>query len=305
MISISNSEVQLWKKDRRRWYIQYYLRKVPSGDNVTGVVPRGPPIHAALEGYYEYGLDPANTARQIYAQVSAEFPEYGEDIQKEANMVDAMLSGYTEWLEETGADEAIEFTGAEREIRVPFPAIDGVELRGRLDLQVYHHFFRTHLFIDHKSCGQFRTVDQLADDEQAKWYTILQRLEDRDHRVDGGCFNQLRKVLRTAKATPPFYKRDVIRFNSDQLNSMYLRIYKVITEILDTRAKLDAGGDHRMLCYPSPGNTGYYDSASWLALSIMMDDGSDWQGYLEEHFREQDPYARYSEESVLKKIGII
>jgi PD-(D/E)XK nuclease superfamily len=305
MISISNSEVQLWKKDRRRWFIQYYLRRVPSGFNVTGTFPLGTRMHAALEGYYAYGLDPVITARQIYAHVLEEAPFAGEDIQKESDMVDAMLSGYMEWIEETGEDQAIEFIAAEREIRVPFPAIEGVELRGRLDVQIYHDFFHTHLFMDHKSAAQFRNVDQLSDDEQAKWYTILQRLEDHGHRVDGGCFNQLRKVKRTGTAKPPFYKRDVVRFNSDQLNSMYLRIFSVITDILDTRAKLDAGGDHRMLCYPSPGNTGYTDSASWLALSIMMDDGSDWEGYLEDHFRMQDPYARYSEESVLKTIGIV
>lgn len=305
MISISNSEVQLWKKDRRRWFIQYYLRKVPAGHVVTGTFPLGTRMHAALEGYYEYGLDPVNTARMIYAKVLEDAPYAGEDIQKEADLVDAMLSGYMDWIEETGQDQAIEFAGAEREIRVPFPAIEGVELRGRLDLQIYHQFEQTYLFLDHKSCAQFRTIDQLADDEQAKWYTILQRLEHPDYRVDGGVFNQLRKVKRTAKATPPFYQRDVVRFNSDQLNSMYLRIFSVISDILTVREKLDNGGDHRMLCYPSPGNTGYSDSASWLALSIMMDDGSDWRGYLDDYFREQDPYARYSEESVLKQIGIV
>jgi len=45
---ISNSEVQVFKRCRRRWYFNYYLWLRPNFEKATGPAPIGNRIHACL-----------------------------------------------------------------------------------------------------------------------------------------------------------------------------------------------------------------------------------------------------------------
>jgi hypothetical protein len=307
MITISNSEIQTFKDCRRRWYVLYYLGKQPGVQPITGATNLGTKVHAALEGYYNpvIKLSPReamHALNMMYALDMGVRPEATEALEKERELGAAMISGYFEWLEETGADQYLKVLSVEREIVVPIT--EDVSLRGRLDMIVSDTHAGSKLFLDHKTCIQWLTTDYLDRDEQSKFYMMLQRLskEDKDLWCDGGIFNMLRKVKRGPKAVPPFYKRETIRHNADTLNSMYKRTYQTVTEIVDMRADLDKGIDPQQMVYPHPTRDCVWKCPLAAGLCGMMDDGSDWKGYLESEWVDVDPYARYTESSYIDRL---
>jgi hypothetical protein len=307
MLSVSNSEIQLWKTCRRKWYITHYLQRGLERRSPVGPLVLGTRVHAALEGYYGYGRDPLTTLRDIYRLDAPDVqPEYAEELSREQDLAEAMISGYTDWLEETGADEGLTVVSAEREVSVPFPALPDISIRGKLDAVVHRLSDNSQLFIDHKTCQTFLPADYWQRDEQAKFYQMLKKLEGRDDGVwvSGGVFNMLRKVKRTANAKPPFYKREATMFNNDELNSLYLRTYAVLSEIRDARTKLDDGADPRQVVYPHPTKDCNWACPFAGNLCEAMDDGSAWQEMAEREFTHVDPYARYSEDSYLDRLGI-
>lgn len=307
MITISNSEVQLYKTCKRSWFIQYYLCRSPREHSVTGATNLGTKVHAALEGYYNPSmrLSPAEALtafRHMYELDEQSNPEASEELWKEHELGALMLSGYFHWLKETGADQNLEVVAVEREIIVPMTP--EVSLRGRLDMIVRDRHAGSLMFLDHKTCLPFLTVDYLDRDEQSKFYMMLQRLDPKakDLWCDGGIFNMLKKSKQTAKATPPFYKRETVRHNADTLNSMYKRTYQVVNEIVDMRKELDEGVDFQQVAYPSPGKDCVWRCPAASGLCAIMDDGSDWQGYLDNEWVKIDPYARYTDFSYLDRL---
>jgi RecB family exonuclease len=312
MLVISNSEIQKFKQCRRSWYVNYYLERSPKTGNVkpVGATWLGTRMHAALESYYSPALDDIDAdgaiqvLREIYTMDTDEYPDYADELLEEWSLADIMLRGYFDWLEETGADSQLEVVGTEREYIAPFT--EDVAIRGRLDMVVLDRATGARLFLDHKNVIQFLDEAYLDRDEQAKFYMMLQRLTPSpapsDTLVDGGIFNQLRKVKRSARAKPPFYLRTTVRHNSATLNSMYLRTYQAVTEIADLRGQLDDGASHEQFAYPHPTKDCAWMCPLASGLCSMMDDGSDWQDFLENEWVHVDPYARYTESSYLDKL---
>lgn len=300
---ISNSEIQNWKNCHRRWYLDHYLQIQPKRDNVElGARALGTKVHIALQGLYDHHQDPVVIIRALYQEDIDKWPNAVDALRKELDLAVAMLEGYVMWLEETGADEGLDLVAAETVITVPFPPVPGVELRGKLDQRLHRQIDGARLFLDHKTVGAIVTGAELAINEQMKFYTLLEYLDARAKTgeapaepTDGGIYNMLRKVKRTAAAKPPFYERVEVRYNTEVLRSMWLRTLKVIEEIVAGRAALDAGCDHRYLMYPRPDPT-----CTWkcphINLCPMMDDGSNWQGMVAEHYEHVDPHERYNQD---------
>lgn len=305
MITLSNSEIQTFKDCRRRWYVLYYLQRQPPPQKVTGATNLGTKIHAVLEAYYNLGLtsgEAKSVLENIYRLDVADFPDKAEELWAEYDLAEAMIVGYFDWLQETGADAGLKIVAVEHEIIVPISA--EVSLRGRLDSIVSDIHAGSKMFMDHKTCIQWLDKDYLDRDEQSKFYMMLQRLSGEDKALwcDGGIFNMLRKVKRGPKAKPPFYKREVIRHNTESLNSMYKRTYQAVNEIVDLRADLDQGADFQQVAYPHPGKDCVWKCPLASGLCSMMDDGSDWQGYVQDAWTLTDPYSRYTEASYLDRL---
>lgn len=309
MIVISNSEIQCYKECRRKWYVTYYLQRAPRAEVLkpVGATWLGTRMHAALEAYYSPELklsryDAARVLGDIYKMDMEQWPDAEEDLRAEWDLSHTMLTGYFDWIAETGCDQDLNVISTEREILVPFT--DDVMIRGRLDSVVWSRHSKCKLFLDHKNVIQFLDEDYLDRDEQAKFYMMLQRLdpEQKELRVDGGIFNQLRKVKRTAKSKPPYYKRITVRHNSDTLNSMYRRTFQTVNEIIDLRNTLDSGILQEQVAYPHPTRDCVWKCPLASGLCVMMDDGSDWSSYLTEQYAQVDPYARYTESGYLDRL---
>jgi hypothetical protein len=116
--------------------------------------------------------------------------------------------------------------------------------------------------------------------------------EGEENRSEGGIFTMLKKVKRTAKATPPFYDQIEVRHNIFTMRSFWNRIHGVITDLMRTRKALDDGEAASLVAYPSPSRDCKW-KCQFFSICTMFDDGSSAEQALTEMFEEKDPYAYY------------
>ena len=314
MTLISQSEIYSWTRCRRNWYVAYYLGFVPTDEAPTGNRQLGTRVHTALEAYYGYQLDPLAVLGLLYRIEAAKNPDYAADLSKEADMADAMVSGYLEWLAEEGADADFETVATETDIRVDLPGVPGVQLRARMD-QVSRRISDGALFFrDYKTGTDFELAAMMRLNPQMKFYTLVQHLASPPDgpKIAGGTIDTLRRVKRTGSAKPPFYRRDPFTYTPEEVDATLLRVQAVAREIMQARALLDdsyrrSGGDlavidqvQRSHLYPTeiPNDCKWW--CNFREICPMMNDGSDWSGSLVRsgRFRQADPYEYYRDDAL-------
>jgi RecB family exonuclease len=298
---VSNSEISTYLRCRRKWYLTYVLWLQPRKEDepATGVRQLGMRIHQALEADVKFGTadGPLSWLDQIYGAEKLARLDAVEDLNREHDMAKTMLSGYLEWAAENGIDEGIEVVGAETDVVTELPGMPGVSIRGRLDRVIRRISDGVILFRDWKTVGSLTQADALIRSPQMRFYAMLQRLSasDQDPRIDGGQVVYMLRSKRTARATPPFYHLEEIRYNKHDLNAAYIRAYHTIAEMTWARQKHAHGVDYREIAIPTP-----LDSCSWecpfLHMCPMMDDGSNWQAMALQVYEQGSPYAYYDRE---------
>lgn len=302
-LAISNSELETAQRCWRKWYFTYYLHLGLREEDPTGNRAIGSRVHFALARYYEKGEDPVLLTRALVDADMAANPKYAEDIAKDGDLCIIMLEGYVEWLEETGADEDLEFLESEREVRQVFGAVGGVkvEVVGRLDQRVRQRSTGLRSFMDHKTGDFTRIVNTARIAQQFLHYDLLEYLEyiregrDVSERTDGGIYNVLKKVKRTPRANPPFYMRHEVRHNLDELRSYWTRVAAITGEIVGKRMALDQGADPRSVVYPTPTSDCYW-SCDFFPICPLVDDGSDLQAVIQLAYEEKPPRYVASED---------
>lgn len=292
---MSMSEMTTWRDCRRKWYLEYY-RKFKAPEKDTGPLALGSNVHTALATYYAPGGN-KGLALGVLSAIYEEAREKqngltNQDLEKEAKLARIMVEGYFEWLEETGADSDLEILEAEAEIEHQTAVLGTpVRLVGKRDAIAVRRDTGISTLIDHKTC-QSLTDPALDLNEQSRMYLLLQRLNGST--VLQNCtWNLLRKVLRTGTAKPPFYAREDIYVSEDELRRFWIRVHGIIRDILNVRSALDSGESHLSVCYPRPSR-----DCSWKcqfrSICPMMDsEGDSAEKFLQDQFKEGDPYARY------------
>jgi hypothetical protein len=311
-LKVSNSELRAFKRCRRKWWLSYYRRLRLRREGV-GPLSLGNMVHKPLEAYYSQpARDPeafdwrAPLAEYVEARLAdPNLPDHlHEGMLQDYELAKIMLGGYFEWLVEEGADsELAEFT-AEQEVEAYLGEVDGtaVWLIGKLDVQARRASDGALTFVDHKSCQTLSDLPKTGPlDEQLKTYGLLQRLKaqadgtvGREEFANGGVWNMLRKVKRTARANPPFYGRAGVTHNDEVYRNFYKRVWGEVRDILAVRRSLDAGGDHQDLAYPNPTRDCTWDCPFFMVCA-QFDDGSDVEFVLSTEYVEHDPYERYTE----------
>jgi hypothetical protein len=306
---ISNSEVAVFKRCRRRWWLSQFRGLTPLRQAATGPAALGTRIHTHLALYY----DPAqeltvedvlglweNDTIELYASYPGD-----TDLPGESELGRIMLEGYFEWLAAEGADSDLEIVSAERSVSLPVLDWNGprpVTLVGKTDMQVRRRSNNARLFVDHKSVGNLADLPKIADiAEQFLHYGVLELMEhlqtvgtlEGASFADGGMYNMLRKVKRTARANPPFYGRHEVRHNRDVLRSYWVRLLGEIAEIQRAEDRLLAGEDHRAVAYPTPTKDCSWD-CQFRAVCPMLDDPTAHaELFLAEAYTIGDPLTRY------------
>lgn len=302
---------------KREWYLTHYRKLSPKRTNPASALRTGGRVHDALEAIYtpgEYSPDAAMEA--LNAAIQRDMRTYKEECEKQgfppseedlkamekANELERiMVEGYLEWLEETGADVGLQVIAPEQKISVDGEKLGYkpglLDLMGKLDVRVLREQDNRVLFIDHKTVQSFSGPQLgLPADMQMKTYHLLElwsRLGE-DPEPGGAIYNMLRKVKRTAKAVPPFYKRDEVWHNPTELRMHAERLRGIIDDILWTQELLDEGQPHQYVAYAHPTSDCHW-RCKFYTVCGTFEDGSRAEEMLQEHYQEYNPLERYDE----------
>lgn len=299
---LTQSEMATWLDDRRKWYLKYY-RGLKLRYDHPFIPSTGTLYHAGLEAYYREQASPLDVveARAKALIEDGNMPDQQvENLLNAAELAAIMLTGYFEWLEETGADAALKIVDAERRAEVRLGNTDYL-LRGKIDARVIDLRTEARVQLEHKTVGnltdlpktaqrnfQFLTYDLLA-------YLLAEAEGDPTIRTDGVLLNMARRVKRTSRAKPPFYGRHEVRHNTHELRSHYLHVVAIGDELAAARARLDAGESHHRVCPPRVSRDSTWGNPYYQVYGIM-DDGGDWEGMLADLYEKHDPLEHYEEE---------
>lgn len=310
---LSNSEIQTFKRCRRKWYLTYYRNLQPRGKTRVGPMAIGSRLHTALQYHYESRI-PGSTniidARDaLEALIERERietfsdPEFNNDIEAqfnaEADLQRIMIDGYLDWLAETGDDSNYEIISAEayREAAIDTSDLDvdkPVLIIARLDLRVKRLSDGVSLHLDHKTTASFPAlIKQLPTNEQMLFYILIEFLQDDPQFASGALYNMIKRNKRSVRAKPPFFERISVYHNRIELNAFLRRTQGVIENILITSQRLDHGMDHRRVVYPTPTRDCAWDCPFAIPCK-MMDDGSYAEEMLQHAFDIGDPYKYYT-----------
>lgn len=297
VVRLSNSELQVFKDCRRKWWLTYYRRLQPKYKDMTGALAFGSRIHAALDDHYAKGIpllkahaDLVETDRNT---LLADFQDTYQ-LEQEAEMGRIMLEGYEQWVTENGIDAELEVISTEEQIVAPL--FNGeVELQGKLDMRVRRKGDGVRMFRDFKTVGgslsDFASLAPM--NEQVLTYMLLESTKkDESERSEGGIFTLLKKVKRTANARPPFYDQIEIRHNIFTMRSFWNRIHGTIADLMNVRKSLDTGADPSYVAYPRPTRDCKW-KCQFFAICPMFDDGSAAEQAISDAYEVADPYAYY------------
>ena len=306
---VSGSEFKTFRRCRRKWMIEYVL-KVTLPKPEAGALGIGILTHAGLETITDGGtLDEAklkirSMLEETLLTVADAHPDvYNRAVESwtaAADDAQNYITGYVEWLEDSGADQRYETYGAEEELTMDLLEITSPDghttkwvLRGKLDRRAYDRFTEQHLFMDYKTCARFEDITEAASrNEQFPTYELLLRHNYPDERCGSGVWRMLRKVKRAKDGDGEFYRDHQSTFNDKMLDAMHLR-YKIMAgemHVIETFVKQG----HLEIAYPNPTWSCAWD-CPYRHECPMFDDGSRVEDAIEDMYVEFDPYARYGE----------
>lgn len=305
---ISNSEVQTFKRCRRKWWLSYICGYRKRETNFHNVCATGTRIHLALAAWYRPDeinrIDPRDALEAIikshrnevssqYGDDSSEMTQFCKNIELER----IMIAGYLEWLSETGIDANYTVIGSECYLEATLPELNNICIIARLDARVLRAHDNVRLFIDHKTVSSIsQVIRTVAFSEQMLWYMLLEELQshyDSTQRVSGALYNMLRRCKRTSRALPPFYDRIEVHHNLIEIKSFKQRLIGTITDMNRCRDALNNDISHHTTTYPAPTRDCTWD-CSFFNICNMANDGSRFGDALEEYYLIGDPYEYYT-----------
>lgn len=304
---LSNSEIQVFKDCRRKWWLNYYRRLMPKQRDYTGALALGSRIHEALDQYYssngEIGLLEAHAAlvKKDMETLVAEYRDTS-DLESEAELGRIMLEGYLQWMDDEGIDAELEMISTEEIIEMPM--FDGeVILQGKLDMRVRRKIDGVRMFRDFKTVGgSFADfANQAQMNEQILTYMMLEHAQNKspEERSEGGIFTMLKKVKRTANAKPPFYEQIEVRHNVFTMRAFWQRIHGTVADLMTVKKALDAGQDPNFVAYPRPTKDCKW-KCQFYTICPMIDDGSSAEAAIEDMYEVSDPYGYYKSQDEKK-----
>lgn len=305
-----------YRRCKRKWWLTYFRGlKQRAGYAYMAPIPIGNLVHDALAAYYDptTRTDPVAYSAGLLANEIELNPGYEPEIRKQWDLVDAMLSGYVEWLEETGADSDLVFLGSERFVEVEVTELSsgvagGFTILSKLDAPVEQISDGAKLALEHKTVGSInqplellKIDSQLLTEHLVRFLDAISKGATQHEAYDlchGVLYNMLRKVKRTARAAPPFYHREVVPHNIHELRSHWRHVVSIARSIEDTKARLALEDSHQDVVPPSPDPTCKWQ-CPFFKVCHMFDDGSRVEDAIDAMFEVADPLERYDDSEPL------
>lgn len=293
-MKVSNSEIETWRTCRRRWMYKYYLWRARPADAPVGPLTLGSIVHLGLEEYYRDGTDPCKVATDYYIAEAEKWPESKIGLANDSSLAQAMLSGYLDWIEETGVDANLELTGVEQVVEMELRP--DIVLRGKLD-QVVKRADGAHMFLDFKTAPQTAPPPHLQILSQFRVYALL-RAGTLNEWTDGAYYQILKKVKRTVAAKPPFFTRYEVRWSANEMRAAWNHVLSTVDEIAAARNALDNAGPVDQITHHYVAPPHATRDCGWrcefLPICKLTDDTPRWRQALDERFITLDPDERYS-----------
>lgn len=316
---ISHSEIATFKRCRRKWWLAWYRglrfgRELPTGPRAIG-----DRVHRALATWYvPEGTERVQPQTALEALITSDtqavLEKFKDDegllgilakMKKDDDTERAMLEGYMQWLEETGADSNYEILASETYQDALLPGVHGrggvaVYIIAKLDAKIRRKTDGALRFMDHKTVADFASKTMLlAIDEQMLWYDLIEVLTNTPlgERSGGAIYNMLRRVKRTAQAKPPFYQRQEILHNRAQIEAFYAQLYGTVNDLLSLERRLDEGVSHQVAAYPNPNPNCTWD-CDFRLVCPLYNDGSRVEAMIETYYEKGDPLSYYYKDEV-------
>lgn len=235
-------------------------------------------MHEALQAHYQGG-DPLAALSDYWAPVLQDMgPEDPNrfQLEKDVELSGIMVDGYLDWVAEEGVDAGLTVVACEEEVTWE---TDEFVLHGTIDLVLSDPDGNLFL-MDHKTTASFAAlVDRrLTLNFQLLTYAVLCEEFFGVHPA-GAELNMLRKVKRTANAKPPFYQRESVHFNQHQLAAHRQHIQAIVRDMENPSIYPVVDQDCSWKC-------------PFLPVCAMADDGSDYEGALNDlYVRRDERYA--------------
>lgn len=304
---LTNSEMALWTRCKRKWWLSQHRGLRPRDDNnFNKPLGVGTRVHDALANYYDPAIraDPVAWIQESIRNDLNTYPLDAVDIAKEGALCEAMISGYVEWLAETGADQAMTVIASETALHVALvdsdgnsPGVDGTRILSKLDARVQHDELGGRYALEHKTAGSIKPPAELRINRQFLTEHLVEFLTLKDEGREGEgavgvLWNALLKSKRTARAKGPFYAREAAKHNDEQLRNHWRHVWAIASEIAGAEARLSDGESPHSVCYPTPTATCSWD-CPFIRVCASFDDGSDAEGHIAARFETGDPLQRY------------
>jgi RecB family exonuclease len=294
VLKVSPSEISKFRRCRRSWALTYHYRwgVDPQRAPAVSAAQLGTRIHAALEAYYGYGIDPVSALVVIYDHERAKRPDAEGDLTGEQAWAMTMVSGYLEWAAESGVDEEYDVVAVERAVEVPILLTNGemAIVSGKLDQIVRRKMDGALCIRDWKTVGSLHKADLLVLDEQMRIYSALLTRASDGMRVDGALFAMLLRSKRTSRAKPPFYEQVHIGYNGRDHESTMRRVQGVLDDMDRVIRQLRETGDHHVAAYPNPMTDRCNWDCSFTHVCSLFDDGSRAWDAMRGNYVQLDPY---------------
>jgi hypothetical protein len=308
---VTGSEMKTWMRCKRKWFLAYHAKwgKIePDFGKPTGLGTR---VHNALETLYhpeKQHLTNEDILAELDAKVQEDknnFPTWAAEIEKDGKLAHIMVEGYMEWLEETGMDAELTLIASEQGVEVALPPWDPneVTLMAKLDGRVRANPGDRRLALEHKTVQSVKAplpllqIDfQLRTEHLVEFLNLIEEKgldAAMEERVEGVLYNMLRKVKRTATAKPPFYAREEVHRNMEELRNHWAHVAAITGEILLAHQRLNAGEEHHTVAYPTATRDCTWD-CPFFQICPLFDDGSDVNAALNDLYVHVDPLERYS-----------
>jgi hypothetical protein len=219
------------------------------------------------------------------------WPEAARDAQN-------YVTGFVEWLADTGADQRYQTFASEEELSMPLvesPATGNRwTLIGKLDRRMYDKATERLTYMDYKTCATFESVVNSAyRSEQFPTYEALLRHNYPNQKTSAGVWRMLRKVKRARDGDGDYFRDHWISINDNHIDAV-IRRFKIMALEMDVIETVYADTLDDVIAYPNP-----LQSCEWECPikheCPMFDDGSRIGDLLSTHMVEINPYERYGE----------
>lgn len=243
---------------------------------------------------YRDGEDPVDAHSRILDEERTRLLESGADVSQledDGDLGRIMLEGYVEWVTSEGLDEGLSVIGVEQKLTLPLYD-NQVHLIGKMDLRI-RTSDDSRSVLDFKTAANFSDYNLAPMFEQGPTYWILDRTSDEKDRIDSFKLRLLRKVKRTARATPPFYEEIDVRYNAFAMRNFWSRLHGVLRDMLRAQKALDAGGDPMTIVYPTPTRNCSWE-CEFVNICPMFDSGEAAQEMLDAEFERGNAFDYYN-----------